>query len=158
MRPAPVSTRAVAGVGILLGVLTGCARSTADRPKTAPPDTEGGQPTTSVVTADDIRQSPSQSLAQVIASKCAPCAVTVGADGRVSIRIRGRGTILGSGEPLYVIDGVPIEAGPGGALLGINPHDIEMIEVLTDPTSISMYGARGANGVILISTKEPPPR
>lgn len=157
MRPVPVSTRAAVGVGILLGVLTGCARSTANRPEAAPAAGAGGQPTTSVVTADDIRQNPSQSLAQVIASKCAPCAVTVGADGRVAIRIRGRGSILGSGEPLYVIDGVPIEANPGEALLGINPHDIATIEVFTDPTSITMYGSRGANGVIVVSTKEPPP-
>jgi TonB-dependent SusC/RagA subfamily outer membrane receptor len=84
--------------------------------------------------------------------------VTVTPDGRVTIRIRGQGTILGSGEPLYVIDGVPIDPGPNGALSGINPFDIETIRVLTDPASISMYGSRGANGVIVIATKEPPAR
>jgi TonB-dependent SusC/RagA subfamily outer membrane receptor len=68
------------------------------------------------------------------------------------------GTILGTGEPLYVIDGVPIQPGPGGALSGLNPYDIETIDVLTDPASISMYGSRGANGVIVITTKQAPPR
>lgn len=157
MRAPPVVGGPVAVAGILVVMLAACARSTAEGPQPEPLSGEGGEPTTSVVTADDIRQNPSQSLAQVISSKCAPCAVTVSADGQVSIRIRGRGSILGSNEPLYVIDGVPIEPGPGGALHGINPHDIETIEVLTDPTSISMYGARGANGVIVFTTKGPPP-
>lgn len=156
MRAPPVIGGPAAVAGILVVVLAACARSTAEGPQPEP-SSGGGEPTSSVVTADDIRQNPSQSLAQVISSKCAPCAVMISADGRVSIRIRGRGSILGSSEPLYVIDGVPIEPGPGGALHGINPHDIETIEVLTDPTSITMFGARGANGVIVFTTKEPPP-
>jgi len=111
------------------------------------------------VTAEEIRQNPSQSIEQHLMRKCPSCIVTVTADGRIAIRIRGRGTIVGSSEPLYVIDGVPIAPGPGGALSGINPYDIETIEVLTDPASISMYGSRGANGVIVITTKQaPPPR
>ena len=53
-------------------------------------------------------------------------------------------------------DGVPVQAGPGGALRGISPHDIESIQVLKDPADTSMYGLRGANGVIVIKTKGPP--
>jgi TonB-dependent starch-binding outer membrane protein SusC len=71
----------------------------------------------------------------------------------VSVRIRGINTFMGSTEPLYVIDGVPIQAGPGGGLVGINAHDIASIEVLKDPVSESFYGVRGANGVIVIRTK-----
>jgi TonB-dependent SusC/RagA subfamily outer membrane receptor len=56
---------------------------------------------------------------------------------------------------LYVIDGVPITPGPGGSLSGINPSDIASIEVLKDAVSTTMYGSRGANGVILIKTKKP---
>jgi TonB-dependent SusC/RagA subfamily outer membrane receptor len=155
MRLALVSSQAAAGVAALGVVLAGCARSTA--PAGGEPAPEAA-PTGAVVTAEDIRQNPSQSIEQVIMSKCPPCAVTVTPDGRIAIRIRGQGTILGSSEPLYVIDGVPIEPGPGGALSGVNPYDIETIEVLTDPTSISMYGTRGANGIIVITTKGPPPR
>jgi len=155
MRPASVLARIAVGTGILLGVPAGCARSA---PDTEPaPAAGGGEPTNAVVTADDIRQNPSQSLVQIIQSKCASCTVHMTPDGRISIRVRGRGTIQGDGEPLYVIDGVPIEPGPGGALLGVNPHDIEKIEILTDPASISMYGSRGANGVIVVTTKGPPP-
>ncbi len=76
------------------------------------------------------------------------------ADG-ISIRIRGTTSIHGSNEPLYVIDGIPIFPGPGGALAGINPYDIETIEVLKDAAATTMYGMRGANGVIVINMKKP---
>lgn len=68
--------------------------------------------------------------------------------GDATIRIRGIGTINNS-DPLYVIDGVP--AGPGNNL---NPNDIESITVLKDASSAAIYGSRGANGVIIITTKK----
>ena|SRR5437868_3881996 len=73
--------------------------------------------------------------------------------GGIAVRIRGESTFSGDREPLYVVDGMTIEAGPGGALQGINPGDIERIEVLKDIGSTAQYGSRGANGVILITTK-----
>lgn len=74
----------------------------------------------------------------------------------LSVRIRGASSVMGSNEPLYVIDGMTIDPGPGGALIGLNPADIEKIEVLKDAGSTAMYGVRGANGVILIKTKRGP--
>ena len=74
-------------------------------------------------------------------------------DGSLAVRIRGNTSLTANGEPLYVIDGLAIQPGPGGALVGINPHDIESIEVLKDAASLSYYGMRAANGVILIKTK-----
>jgi TonB-dependent SusC/RagA subfamily outer membrane receptor len=73
--------------------------------------------------------------------------------GGVRIQIRGASTITGSTEPLYVLDGMTIQPGPGGALMGINPMDIEKIEVLNDIGATSRYGTQGANGVIIITTK-----
>jgi len=70
----------------------------------------------------------------------------------IAVRIRGASFSNPAAEPLYVIDGFPIDAGPGG-LIGINPADIQMIEVLKDAGSIAEYGVRGANGVVLITTK-----
>ena len=67
--------------------------------------------------------------------------------GEATIRIHGIGTI-GDPNPLYVIDGVPV--GPGN---NINPNDVESISVLKDASSAAIYGSRGANGVILITTK-----
>jgi TonB-linked SusC/RagA family outer membrane protein len=69
--------------------------------------------------------------------------------GNVSIRIRGGNSINAGNEPLYVIDGFV----GAGNLNTINPNDIESIEVLKDASATSIYGARGANGVVLISTK-----
>lgn len=75
--------------------------------------------------------------------------------GGVSIRIRGAGSINNS-NPLYVIDGVIIGAGNDenfNPLVGINPNDIESIDILKDAASAAIYGARAANGVVLITTK-----
>jgi TonB-linked SusC/RagA family outer membrane protein len=66
-----------------------------------------------------------------------------------SILIRGRNSILAENDPLIIVDGIPY----GGQLRDISPNDIESIEVLKDASSAAIYGSRGANGVILISTK-----
>ncbi|MFA5819829.1 MAG: carboxypeptidase-like regulatory domain-containing protein, partial [Bacteroidales bacterium] len=83
----------------------------------------------------------------------------------VSIRIRGTTSINGTNEPLYVIDGIPIitnsadltsgtiQGSDINPLASINPGDIESIQVLKDASATAIYGARGANGVILINTK-----
>jgi TonB-dependent SusC/RagA subfamily outer membrane receptor len=73
--------------------------------------------------------------------------------GGLSIRIRGGSTILGNKGPLYVIDGIPVEVDPEHGLDWLNPTDIERIDVLKDAAETSMYGVRGTNGVILITTK-----
>jgi TonB-dependent outer membrane receptor, SusC/RagA subfamily, signature region len=74
--------------------------------------------------------------------------------GGITFRIRGVGTILGSAEPLIILDGMELLNG-GGGLLFLNPDDIAKIEVLKDVGSTGAYGVRGANGVILITTKRP---
>jgi TonB-linked SusC/RagA family outer membrane protein len=89
--------------------------------------------------------------------------------GAISIRVRGTSSITGSAEPLYVIDGFPIEndieaasVGTGGQtrstppnpLVTLNPSDIESISVLKDASATAIYGARGANGVVIITTKQ----
>lgn len=67
-----------------------------------------------------------------------------------SVTIRGKRSITASNDPLYVIDGVPVTGGMGE----ISPSDIESMEVLKDASATAIYGARGANGVILITTKQ----
>ena len=76
---------------------------------------------------------------------------TYGAPGSSpSIRIRGVGTVNGSSDPLYVVDGMPM----GGNISDLNPADIESISVLKDAASAALYGNRASNGVILITTKK----
>ncbi|MDO7851700.1 SusC/RagA family TonB-linked outer membrane protein [Hymenobacter convexus] len=88
---------------------------------------------------------------------------TSGVPGRpFSIQVRGAGSISAGSEPLYVIDGFPLESvgasangrfGSGNPLDNINPNDIEKIEVLKDAAAAAIYGSRAANGVVLITTK-----
>ena len=70
--------------------------------------------------------------------------------GDIKIRIRGSSSISKSNEPLYVVDGIVRESG----LEGINPEDIQSLQVLKDASSTAIYGSRGANGVVLVQTKQ----
>lgn len=138
----------------LIGGLTSGCLGNVRPPVNDMPDPSPTRPLTgTTVTADDIDQSPGQPIEKVLQAHVPGVMITRTADGWLSVRIRGATTINGNTEPLYVIDGLPIESGPGGALLGINPHDIASIEVLKDASSLAFYGLRGANGVILIKTK-----
>ena len=71
-------------------------------------------------------------------------------EGSVMVRVRGIGSATAGNDPLYVIDGVPVESG----LSNINANDIESMEVLKDASSAAIYGSRGSNGVILVTTKK----
>jgi TonB-dependent SusC/RagA subfamily outer membrane receptor len=75
-------------------------------------------------------------------------------DGSYAVRIRGAGGLMGDGDPLYVVDGVPVHAiAPGGALVGIDPASVARIDVLKDAGSAAVYGSQAMNGVILITTR-----
>jgi TonB-dependent SusC/RagA subfamily outer membrane receptor len=71
--------------------------------------------------------------------------------GGITFRIRGVSTIMGRSDPLIIVDGIELQSGDG--LLSLNPDDIARIEVLKDAASTAAYGVRGANGVIVITTK-----
>ena len=102
------------------------------------------------VSADDLIASPVTNVAQALQGKLPGVNVTT-QDGRpggsISIRVRGGGSITQSNEPLILIDGV------SGSLEDIPSDQIESIDVLKDASSTAIYGARGANGVILVTTK-----
>jgi TonB-dependent starch-binding outer membrane protein SusC len=103
-----------------------------------------------VVSAKELTATPAASVTQMLQGKAS--GVIVGNDnspgGGTMVRIRGFGTI-NNNSPLYVIDGVPTQ----GALNNINPYDIESMQVLKDASAASIYGARAANGVVIITTK-----
>lgn len=74
--------------------------------------------------------------------------------GGYTFRIRGTNSLLLDQEPLVIVDGVPIQAGNvDSALAGLTPEDVRQIDVLKDVSSTSIYGSRGAGGVILITTR-----
>ena len=104
------------------------------------------------VSGDDAQRNTPTSVADMIEGKFPGVEVRRLSGGGVSIRIRGPRTFQGSDEPLYVIDGIPKNA-DGGVLADLDPRDIKSIEVLKDAGAKSAYGSRGANGVILITTR-----
>lgn len=106
------------------------------------------------VDAEQLENIPAPRVDQMLQGRAAGVQVTAvnGAPGaRASIRIRGGNSVNADNEPLYVIDGFIV--GTDFDLNTINPNDIESLEILKDATAISIYGTRGANGVILITTK-----
>lgn len=144
------SAYALLSVGLLGGLLTGCGGG---RPAPAAAPQPGPANT---VTADQIQRqgNTDEPIEKILQGRIA--GVTVyRAEGGIAVRIRGTSSIYGSNEPLYVLDGVPIQPGPNGVLSGINAYDIESIRVLKDPADTAMYGMRGANGVIVITMKKP---
>ncbi|SDE74866.1 SusC/RagA family TonB-linked outer membrane protein [Cellulophaga baltica] len=119
-----------------------------------------------VVKSATFEQAPVSSFEQALRGSTAglqASAVDGAPGGNTQVRIRGIGSISASSEPLYVIDGIPIQNGSIGTIdnggsstnvmASINPNDIESISVLKDAASTAIYGSRGANGVILITTK-----
>jgi TonB-linked SusC/RagA family outer membrane protein len=123
----------------------------------------------SSISEEDVERLPTSSPDKVLQGQVSGVRVTntSGAPGSVArIRIRGGNSILGGNEPLYVVDGFPFynnnseassgvtSAPPRNALATIPPSDIKSIEVLKDASATAIYGARGANGVVLITTKQ----
>jgi TonB-dependent SusC/RagA subfamily outer membrane receptor len=137
--------RAALSISALIGLAAGCVPGNTRRQTTAEP----------AVTAKDLDQSTAEPIEKVLEAKTPGVLVTRTADGGIAVQIRGPSSFYSSDGPLYVIDGVPIQAGRGGALTGVNPHDIESIKVLKNPADTGIYGMRGANGVIVITTKRP---
>lgn len=118
------------------------------------------------IKAEQLEQNRGASLENLLQGQVAGVVVTESAEpgGGVGVSIRGTNSILGGTQPLYVLDGIPISpisdaqgnGNSGGAqssMSFINPNDIEKIEVLKDAAATAVYGARGANGVILITSK-----
>jgi TonB-dependent SusC/RagA subfamily outer membrane receptor len=88
-----------------------------------------------------------------LAGRISGVTVTPAPGGGIVVRIGGPRSFYSSEDPLFIVDGVPIEAGPNGTLSWLNPHDVESITVLKDPSTTAIYGVRGANGVVIIKTK-----
>jgi TonB-dependent SusC/RagA subfamily outer membrane receptor len=151
-----LSVSTVAAVALCLGLQPACTHANQSTKSAGEePAPSGGAPR-EVVTAREIENNPGRSIEQIIADHFPGVIAVRTPDGGFALRIRGGSSIEGNNAPLYVIDGVPVDPGPYGGLTGINPKDIATIEVLKDAVSTSMYGMRGANGVIVIRTKKPP--
>jgi TonB-linked SusC/RagA family outer membrane protein len=118
------------------------------------------------VTSKELEKNRSSSVEQLLQGQVAGVVITDSSEpgGGTGISIRGTNSLLGGTQPLYVVDGIPIdplsdaEGNTGGgqsqsSISNINPNDIDKIEVLKDAAATAVYGARGANGVVIITTK-----
>ena len=103
------------------------------------------------VKGDDLRAIPVSSAAEAITGKLAGVQITAtegSPDAEIKIRVRGGGSITQDNAPLYIVDGFPVSS-----ISQISPSEIQSIDVLKDASSTAIYGSRGANGVIIITTK-----
>ena len=121
------------------------------------------------VSSQEIENQPAASIDNLLQGRAAGVQIsqsTGAPGGRINIRIRGASSINAGNEPLFVIDGVPVyndNKDPSGssygtftptnALTSINPNDIESIQILKDASATAIYGSRGSNGVVIITTK-----
>jgi TonB-dependent starch-binding outer membrane protein SusC len=126
---------------------------------------------TAKVKASDIASMPVPTFDVALQGKAAGVVISSGSGklgGAIQVRVRGQSSISASSEPLYVVDGVPITNSigefnqgdlntggqiPSNPLVDINPQDIESIDILKDAAAAAIYGARGANGVVVVTTK-----
>ena len=148
-------------VVVMAGAL-GCGRSAAPpRPELAPA-AEGamgrsmqgeGTGAVGVVDGDDLHGRPAVHFEELLEGRVAGLQVIHHPGGGISFRIRGPGSMSGDTEPLYVVDGMSVYVAAGRGLDWLNPGDILRIEILKDASTTSMYGVRGANGVVVITTR-----
>src|SRR5690349_18332520 len=107
------------------------------------------------VSADQLRSVPVQSISQGLQGRASgvDIAQTSTRPGdNPTIRIRGNRSLLGGNDPLIVLDGIPLPE--GSSVNDFNPADVQSIEILKDASAAAIYGSRGANGVILVTTKK----
>jgi TonB-dependent starch-binding outer membrane protein SusC len=149
-----LSARTVLSLGLLFAAGACGSHQTGTTTSPAPEPRPAGEKST--ITSEEIQRqgSSDQPLEKVLQGRIAGVSVVRTTDG-IAVRIRGGSSVYGNNEPLYVLDGMPIQPGPNGALVGLNPNDIESIKVLKDVADTAIYGIRGANGVIVIKTKKP---
>lgn len=141
--------RRAALLALLVPLALGCASTRPGGEAPEPP------PDPNVVEADDVRGRAISRVEEMLRGQVAGVSVYETPRGLI-IRIRGASSVYADSDPLFVIDGLPLQLGDDGALVGINPSDIESIRVLKNASETAMYGVRGGNGVVLITTKRPP--
>lgn len=154
-------------VPIIAMALTGCASSQAVEQSESDKDTYServrsagiaGAAVESVgwqdtISGEEAEDQPFSYTEQLLRGQIAGVEVITYPGGGISVRIRGMNSITGSSEPLYVVDGMPVLQRSREGLRWLNTQDIAKIQVIKDIDARALYGARGANGVVIITTK-----
>ena len=108
----------------------------------------------SSASGEKMRSNSPRTVADMLVGRFPGVEVRQRPNGSASIRVRGSRSFRSDEEPLIVVDGIP-QHGGSQSLTDLNPRDVESIEVLKDAAATAVFGSRGANGVILISTRRP---
>jgi TonB-dependent SusC/RagA subfamily outer membrane receptor len=151
--------------GLVLAPIVGCHHGRTSRPEPPPrtvrdgydetsKDQAGGTVQTVVFKGGSKRQ---VSRVEELLENIPGVLVQRTGNGGYSVSIRGgSGSFMSGEQPLFVIDGMPYEVGPGRGLGWLNPADVVRIDVLKNPAETAIYGVRGGNGVIVITTQRKP--
>lgn len=161
----PFARRVVPGAAMAL-LLAGCHSSPSgtSRPSPAPSpgavqvgygtqDQRDVSAAVNSASGEKMRSNSPRTVADMLVGRFPGVEVRQLSNGTASIRIRGSRSFRSSEEPLIVVDGIPQVSG-GQMLMDLSPRDVESIDVLKDAAATSVFGSRGANGVILISTRK----
>ena len=131
---------------LALGLVSGCYRQSAGPGQASP---QAG----SSLSTEQAALPKATQVEQLLQGRFAGVEVLPTRSGGFLVRIRGATTLTGSMEPLYVVNGVAVLVDPERGLDWLDPAQIERIEVIKDAAELALYGGRGANGVIRITTK-----
>jgi TonB-dependent SusC/RagA subfamily outer membrane receptor len=158
-------SRASAGIllGLALASAIGCHRRTGHRPDPGATVSDGytertkaeASGTVQSVNFADRPEVKVSRVEELLENRFSGVTVRRTTDGGYSVRIGGAGSFMSNEEPLWVIDGTPFEVKSGRALSWLNPADVVRIDVLRNPSETSIYGVRGGNGVIVVTTRRP---
>ena len=141
-------TRVLPSLTIVAGLVLACHRIPSQgQVPTPPPQLPAG-----AMRADETARQGSMTLDQLLAGRLSGVTVSPAPGGGIIVRMGGGTSFYSGQEPLFVVDGMPVDV-RSGTLSWIDPHDVEFIQALKDPSQTAIYGVRGSNGVILIRTK-----
>lgn len=148
---------------VVVAVAGACSRNPAPQAAAEPDDVVVGYGTqdraevtgsVASISEAEVARARVKSIEELIRGRVAGVQVLRKANGEYSVRVRGMSSLVGDGEPLFVIDGVPLsQQGVSTAIATMSPADVARIDVLKDAGSAAIYGSRAANGVILITTR-----
>ena len=147
--------QAALAAALITAALSACASSGATAAERRPAsDRDRATTSVSTISEKEIATMRVGRVEELLMGRVAGLEVMRDASGDYRLRIRGQRSLLGGDEPLVRVDGMPIGAGGlSRALTGVSPSDVARIEVLKDAGATAFYGLRGANGVILITTR-----
>ena len=138
-------------IPILAALVVALAACSARDGESTPPRERGP-----VVTGEDIERSPTMSVEDQMTGRFPGVRIIHLPGGGFSVRMWGPTSLTSGQEPLYVVDGMPVRVDPNRGIYWLNPLDIASIRVLKDVADTAIWGVRGGNGVVVITTKKGP--